>query len=201
MWVEFEQVNTAGTVTKSKAWYDCWDFTVRDDANTNTNLRGEKKGRLYSSAWSFTGATFDNQFATTFVLYPLISNPNFSGANFFMKQVSYSRISPYGMLVMANEFGASVTGDYKAKRKSQPASVASLGYAEYKMFVNDPDNAVYPSTTAPNSPTVTAACSGTAPDQATTFTLAMDQAGFGTVFIDGNNNQTYEAAADRVLER
>ncbi|WP_162549919.1 T9SS type A sorting domain-containing protein [Hymenobacter nivis] len=201
VWVEFEQVDSAGKVATSKAWYDCWDFTVRDDANATVARRGEKKGRLYSSAWSFTGATFNNQFATTFVLYPLIPNPNFGGADFFVKQVSYSRISPYGMLVTANEFGTSVTGDYKARRKSQPTSGASLGYAQYKMFVNDPDNAVYPSTTAPNSPTVTTACSGTAPNQTTTFTLAMDQAGFGIVFIDGNNNQTYEAAADRVLER
>ena len=201
VWIEFEQVNaTTGAVAPSKAWYDCWDFTVRDDTSPTASLHVEKKGRLYSSAWSFTGAAFDNQFATTFVLYPLIPNPNFNGTNFFVKQVSYSRISPYGMLVTANEFGTSVTGDYKAKRKSQPSSTASLGYAEYKMFVNDPDNAVYPSTTAPNSPTVTAACSGTTPNQ-TTFTLAMDQAGFGIVFIDGNNNQTYEAAADLVLER
>ncbi|MBC8083662.1 MAG: T9SS type A sorting domain-containing protein, partial [Hymenobacter sp.] len=50
-------------------------------------------------------------------------------------------------------------------------------------------------------PTITTTCSGTAPNQSTTFSLAIDQAGFGIVFIDGNNNQTYEAANDRVIER
>ena len=43
VWVEFEQVNTAGTVASSKSWYDCWDFTVR-------NATGEKPGRVYSAA-------------------------------------------------------------------------------------------------------------------------------------------------------
>ena len=198
-WIEFEQgttnVNNGFTVASSKAWYDCWDFTVR-------NSGGEKTGRLYSSAWSFTGASFNNQFATTFALYPLIPNPNFNDQNFFVKQVSYARISPYGTLITSNKLGTTVGGtDYTARRKSQPSSAGNVGYAEYKMFVNDPDNVVYPSTTPPNSPTITTTCSGTAPNRSTTFNLAVDQAGFGLVFIDGNNNQTYEATADRVLER
>ncbi|WP_310395423.1 T9SS type A sorting domain-containing protein [Hymenobacter sp.] len=199
VWIEFEQVALLGlVVAPSKSWYDCWDFTVRDDANANLSRRGEKPGRLYSSAWSFTGADFANQFATTFALYPLIPNPNFANANFFVKQVSYSRIRPFGTLLTANELGTSVAGDYITKRKSQNGNV---GYAQYKLFVNNPDIAVYPSTTPPNSPTITTTCSGTAPNQSTTFSLAIDQAGFGIVFIDGNNNQTYEAANDRVIER
>ncbi len=200
VWIEFEQLSDAGTELPSKSWYDCWDFTVRDDANADPSKRGEKPGRLYSSAWSFTGASFNNQFATTFALFPLIPNPNPVG-NFFVKKVSYSRISPYGTLLTANKLGTSVgSPDYKAQRRSQPTSAATLGYPEYKLFVNDPDNAVYPSTVPPNAPTITTTCSGTAPNQITTFTLTVDQAGFGIVFIDGNNNQTYESAYDRVLE-
>lgn len=197
-WIEFEQ-GTAGNnsfaVAVNKAWYDCWDFTVR-------NSGGEKTGRLYSSAWSFTGAAFENQFATTFALYPLIPNPNFTIQSFFVKQVSYARMRPFGTLITANQLGTTAGGtDYKENRKSQSTSTVSQGYAEYKMFVNDPDNAVYPSTTPPKSPTITTSCSGTVPNRSTTFNLAVDQAGFGLVFIDGNNNQTYEATADRVLER
>ncbi|HEX8329051.1 MAG TPA: hypothetical protein VF629_16065 [Hymenobacter sp.] len=199
VWIEFEQVQLTGgggnpNVIKSKAWYDCWDFTVR-------SATGEKPGRLYSSSWSFTGAGFNNQFATTFALYPLIPGPNFNNQSFFVKQVSYARIRPFATLLTANKFGTTVGGtDYKLNRKSQPTSAATLGYAEYKMFVNDPDNAIYPSTTPPNSPTITTTCTGTAPNRSTVFNLAMDQAGFGLIFIDGNNNQTYEAAFDRVLE-
>jgi len=194
VWVEFTQVDAAGNTVAIKSWYDCWDFTVR-------NATGEKPGRLYSSAWSFTGGDFSYQFSTSFVLYPLIPNPNFNNADFFVKQVSYSRIRPFGVLLTANEFGTNVAGDYKARRKSQGTSATSQGYAQYKLFVNDPDNAVYPSTTPPNSPTITTTCSGTGNNKSTTFSLAIDQAGFGIVFIDGNNNQTYEAAFDRVLER
>ena len=194
VWVEFTQVNAAGTPVVIKSWYDCWDFTVR-------SATGEKPGRLYSSAWSFTGAEFNNQFSTEFALYPLIPNPNFNNTNFFVKKVSYSRIKPFGVLLTANEFGTDVAGDYVAKRKSQTSSTVSRGYAQYKLFVNDPDGAVYQSTTPPNAPTITTTCSGTGTNKSTTFSLAIDQAGFGIVFIDGNNNQTYEATADRVLER
>jgi hypothetical protein len=181
-WIEFEQGTTSGNSGNfnpdaSKSWYDCWDFTVRDATS-------EKPGRLYSSAWSFTGASFNNQFATTFALYPLIPNPNFNSESFFVKQVSYSRISPFGTLLTANMLGTTVGGsDYKLRRKSQPTSTATLGYAEYKMFVNDPDPAVYPSTTPPNSPTITTTCSGTASNRSTTFNLAVDQSGFGLIFL------------------
>ena len=80
-------MNTAGTVVSSKSWYDCWDFTVR-------NATGEKPGRLYSAAWSFTGADFSFQFSTEFALFPLIPNPDFNNGSFFVKKVSYSRIRP-----------------------------------------------------------------------------------------------------------
>ncbi|SFQ51458.1 T9SS type A sorting domain-containing protein [Hymenobacter arizonensis] len=197
VWIEFEQVELTGNnpaVISSKSYYDCWDFTVRDSG-------GEKPGRLYSSAWSFSAGSFANQFATTFALYPLIPNPNFNNQSFFVKQVSYARMRPFGTLLTANKFGTGVDGtDYKLRRKSQPTSALSLGYAEYKMFVNDPDNAVYPSTIPPNSPTITTTCTGTAPNRRTVFNLAVDQAGFGLIFIDGNNSGTYEATADRVLE-
>ena len=162
---------------------------------------GEKKGRLFAKSWSFTGGAFDAQFATSFALYPLIPNPNAVGGyaasqSFFVKQVSYARITPFGLLVVANSQGTTVTGSFRAKRKSQ---LSNLGYAEYKMFVNNPDPAVYPTTVAPNQPTVTAVCN--AANKTTTFTLKVDQAGFGIVFIDGNNNGTYERANDRVLEK
>ena len=196
VWVEFYEVNADGSVnnvTQRKSWYDLWDFTVRRGS--------EKKGRLFAKSWSFTGGAFDAQFATSFALYPLIPNPNAVGGyasqnSFFVKQVSYARVTPFGLLVVANSQGTTVTGSFRAKRKSQ---LSNLGYAEYKMFINNPDVAVYPTTVAPNQPTVTAVCN--AANKTTTFTLNVDQAGFGIVFIDGNNNGTYERVNDRVLEK
>ena len=87
VWVKFAQLNALGNPTVLKSWYDCWDFTVRDAI-------GEKPGRLYSAAWSFTGADFSFQFSTEFALFSLIPNPNFNNGSFFVKKVSYSLIRP-----------------------------------------------------------------------------------------------------------
>lgn len=193
VWVEFNQVDntTTANATQNRSWYNIWDFTVRQN--------GEKPGRVYAHTWSFTGTSFAGAFATTFGLYPLIPNPNAVGGyasneSFFVKRINYAGITPFGLLVVANSQGTTVGATFKDKRKSQTTNV---GYAEYKMFLNNPDPAIYPTTRAPGQPTVTTNCTG----GTTTFTLTVDQAGFGVVFIDGNNNGTYEAAADRVLEQ
>lgn len=204
-WVEFMEVETVvvtpargnkpavteiqPTATQSKAWYDCWDFTVRDAA-------GEKPGRLYSQQWSFTAAGGTNQLSDNFALYTLIPNPNFNDADFFIKRVSYAGLQPFGVMLMANKLGTTAPGDFKEKRKSR---ITNLGYPEYKLFVNDPDITIYPTTTRPGIPTVTTSCNNT--NNTTTFTLNVDQAGFGLVFIDGDSNGAYDPTKDRVLEQ
>lgn len=188
-WVEFMEVNADNTLAdQTKTWYDCWDFTVRD-------ATGEKPGRLYSQHWSFTAAGGTNQLADNFALFTLIPNPNFNNENFFVKRVSYAGIQPFGVILVANKLGTTIAGDFKEKRKSQPSNI---GYPEYKLFVNDPDPTIYPTTRRPGVPTVTTSCNN---GSATTFTLNVDQAGFGVVFIDGDSNGAYDPARDRVLER
>ncbi|WP_426493384.1 T9SS type A sorting domain-containing protein [Hymenobacter sp. 102] len=189
-WVEFMEVDAAGSatgVTQNKSWYDLWDFTVRDATS-------EKLGRLYSQHWSFTAAGGTNALSTSFVLYPLIPNPNFNNQSFFVKRVSYAGIQPFGVILVANSQGTTVAGNFKDKRKSQNSNV---GYPEYKLFVNNPDVAIYPTTPRPSNPTVTTNCNG----GVTTFTLNVDQAGFGVVFIDGDRNNLYDRTQDRVLEK
>ncbi|MCA8832033.1 T9SS type A sorting domain-containing protein [Hymenobacter pini] len=189
-WVEFMEVNASGAsqgVNQRKAWYDVWDFTVRD-------ANGEKSGRLYSQQWSFTAAGGTNALSSSFMLYPLIPNPNFNNQSFFVKRVSYAGIQPFGVILVANSQGTTVAGNFRAKRKSQSSNV---GYPEYKLFVNNPDPAIYPTTPRPNNPTVTTQCSG----GTTTFNLRVDQAGFGVVFIDGDQNNVYDRTKDRVLEK
>lgn len=189
-WVEFMEVdangNTAG-VAQSKSWYDIWDFTVRD-------ATGEKSGRLYSQQWSFTAAGGTNALSTSFGLYPLIPNPNFGNNSFFVKRVSYAGIQPFGVILVANSQGTTVAGNFKLKRKSQNQN---SGYPEYKLFVNNPDPTIYPTSPRPTNPTVTTSCAG----GVTTFTLKVDQAGFGVVFIDGDANGSYSRLQDRVLEK
>lgn len=187
-WVEFMEVTANGTVaaTQNKAWYDLWDFTVRD-------ATGEKPGRLYSQHWSFTAAAGPNALSSSFALYPLIPNPNFVDS-YFVKRVSYAGIQPFGVILVANSAGTTAPGNFKDKRKSQ---TTNLGYAEYKLFVNDPDPAIYLTSPRPTNPTVTTACSG----GVTTFTLTVDQAGFGVVFIDGDADGLYDRTKDRVLEK
>jgi len=188
-WVEFMEVDAAGNdagVTQRKSWYDLWDFTVRDASD-------EKLGRLYSQHWSFTAAGGTNALSTSFALYPLIPNPNFPGT-FFVKRVSYAGIQPFGVILVANSTGTTAAGNFKLQRKSQNSNI---GYPEYKLFVNNPDASIYATTIRPSNPTVTTTCSG----GVTTFTLNVDQAGFGVVFIDGDRNGLYDRTKDRVLER
>jgi Secretion system C-terminal sorting domain len=188
-WVEFMEVDATGSavgVTQNKSWYDLWDFTVRD-------ATGEKPGRLYSQHWSFTAAGGTNTLSSAFALYPLIPNPNFNNQNFFVKRVSYAGIQPFGVILVANSQGTTVAGNFKTRRRSQ---TSNAGYPEYKLFVNDPDPAIYPTSPRPSNPTVTTSCSG----GVTTFTLNVDQAGFGVVFIDGDANGLYDRTQDRVLE-
>ncbi|UYZ62684.1 T9SS type A sorting domain-containing protein [Hymenobacter weizhouensis] len=189
-WIEFMEVNASGSevgVTQRKSWYDCWDFTVRD-------ATGEKLGRLYSQHWSFSAAGGNNSLASTFALYSLIPNPNFNNQSFFVKRVSYAGIQPFGVILVANSQGTTVPGNFKAKRKSQ---TTNSGYAEYKLFVNNPDPAIYPTTARPAQPVVTTTCA----NGVTTFTLNVDQAGYGVVFIDGDSNGQYDRTRDRVLEK
>ncbi|RPD49697.1 T9SS C-terminal target domain-containing protein [Hymenobacter sediminis] len=188
-WVEFMEVDANGSdagIAQRKSWYDIWDFTVRDAA-------GEKPGRLYSQHWSFTAAGGNNSLSSSFALYPLIPNPNFGNNSFFVKRVSYAGIQPFGVILVANSAGTTAAGNFKAKRKSQ---TTNLGYAEYKLFVNNPDPAIYPTSPRPTNPTVTTSCA----NGITTFTLKVDQAGFGVVFIDGDQNGQYDRTKDRVLE-
>lgn len=189
-WVEFMEVDANGNdagVVQRKSWYDIWDFTVRDAAE-------EKTGRLYSQHWSFTAAGGTNSLSSSFALYPLIPNPNFNNNSFFVKRVSYAGIQPFGVILVANSAGTTAAGNFKVKRKSQRTN---LGYAEYKLFVNNPDPTIYPTSPRPTNPTVTTSCA----NGITTFTLKVDQAGFGVVFIDGDQNGQYDRTKDRVLEK
>ncbi|SDX83627.1 T9SS type A sorting domain-containing protein [Hymenobacter psychrophilus] len=199
-WVEFMEVDGTNVAfpanNQLKSWYDVWDFTVRD-------ATGEKPGRLFAQTWSFTGGAFDAQFSTSFGLYPLIPNPNAVGGyaaneSFFVKRVSYSRMTPFGVILLANEFGSTQATGRTTFQQRRRSINANVGYAQYKQFVNDPDPSVYPSTVLPTRPTVTTTCDPIT--KITTFTLNVDQAGFGVVFIDGNRDDLYQASTDRILE-
>ncbi|UOR05157.1 T9SS type A sorting domain-containing protein [Hymenobacter aerilatus] len=189
-WLEFVAVNTDGSVVANKVRtaYDIWDVTVRA-------ATGEKTGRLYSQSWGFTAGSDVARLASTFSLYPLIPNPNYDGT-YFIKRVDYAGMQPWGVLLTANSYGVSkASGTYKDWRKSRGGS---FNTAEYKLFVNDPDPAIYPTTIRPSAPTISTSCRSD--NKGAIFTLRVDQAGFGTIFIDGNNNKIYEAANDRLLE-
>ncbi|MBC6610909.1 T9SS type A sorting domain-containing protein [Hymenobacter sp. BT507] len=188
-WLELMAVNTDGSpAAKVRTAYDIWDVTVR-------SATGEKPGRLYSQSWGFTAGSDVARLANSFSLYPLIPNPNYDGT-YFIKRVDYAGMQPWGVLLTANSYGVSkASGTYKDWRKSRSGS---FNTAEYKLFVNDPDPAVYPTTIRPAAPTISTSCRSD--NKGAIFTLRVDQTGFGTIFIDGNNNKTYEAATDRLLE-
>ncbi len=133
--IEFTQVNEGSLGAARKSWYDCWDFTVVDE---DDNV---KPGRLYSKQWSFTAGSGNNRLSATFNFFPLIPSED-DTTTFYVKQVELAGIRPWGFLFLCNSEGTTSGASLEDRRKSQ---TSNTGYAEYNVFVQDPDTAIWPS--------------------------------------------------------
>lgn len=135
VYVEFTQVNEASLGGARKSWYDLWDFTVIDSTGTT------RPGRLYSKQWSFTAGAGANRLSATFSLYPLIPSED-DTTTFYVKEVELAGIRPWGFLFLCNSEGTTSGTTPEERRRSQNSNT---GYAEYDVFVQDPDSLIWPS--------------------------------------------------------
>lgn len=129
-YIEFNQ--GSGTVITSnntnKRVFEDFDITVIDTL-TNT----AKTGRLWSNNWDITTNSGTNAFKGTFYVY---SNDG------VVTTINLNGIQPHAFRVACNSTGCVNTGNPALDRQSRAGNYT---YSSYKIFLNDPDNIVYPS--------------------------------------------------------
>lgn len=129
-YIEFNQ--GSGTVitnpNSNKRVFELFDITVIDTVSLTV-----KNGRLWSKNWDITTNNSSNAFKGTFFVYStdgVVTSINFNG------------IQPFAFRVACNSTGSVNTGNPALDRKSRAGNYT---YSSYKIFLNDPDNTIYPS--------------------------------------------------------
>lgn len=92
-----------------------------------------KNGRLWSKAWSFYTGDFSNAFEASLYIYT---------SDRIVTKVDMNGIKPAGFVVSSNDQGTDSTGNYLVNRQSVNGNKT---FPLYKIFLNDPDSACYPS--------------------------------------------------------
>ncbi|MBN2890387.1 MAG: hypothetical protein JXL97_00840, partial [Bacteroidales bacterium] len=120
-----------------------FDATVTDASNniiTNPNNPNVSAGRLWSRQWSFT--------TTSFTQYPVNNDFYVFTGDEFVNRVTF-HMKPYVFNFVANSFGVVNSGDVIVDRQSITGNAFSSDVSEYRIFINDPDQTAFPSTTLP----------------------------------------------------
>lgn len=174
-YIEFNQ-GSASTIVNpnpNKRIFENFDITVIDTVSNTA-----KNGRVWSKNWDLTTNGNTNGFIGTFFVYSndgVVTSVNFNG------------IQPHGFTLSCNTTGCVNTGNLAADRKSRNGSAT---YADYKLFLNDPDVTVYPNGvigTLQTSLTLT----GCAPNYCLNVTT--DAPGFMEFVINLNGIPGYQA--------
>ncbi|MBN2891588.1 MAG: hypothetical protein JXL97_06965, partial [Bacteroidales bacterium] len=127
--------------TSGQATY--FDATVTDASNnivTNPNNPNVSAGRLWSRQWSFT--------TTSFTEYPVNNDFYVFTGDEFVNRVTF-HMKPFVFNFVANSFGSTNTGNIIVDRQSITGNAFSSDVSEYRIFINDPDQAAFPSTSLP----------------------------------------------------
>ncbi len=129
-YIEFNQ--GSGTVITNpngnKRVFELFDVTVIDTVSLTA-----KTGRLWSKNWDITTNGNNNAFKGTFFVY---------SADGVVTSINFNGIQPYAFRVACNSTGSVNTGNPALDRQSR---AGNFTYSSYKIFLNDPDNTIYPS--------------------------------------------------------
>lgn len=189
----FNDLAVKGTLFTSnrRSEYDLWDLTVYGTDNR------AKPGRLFSKFWSFSagnsGGTnqFQNRLSATFRLFPMVESRDAPG-RYYVKEVELAGLRPYVFVFVSNEFGTNTGTTIAERRRSQTSNTS---YPQYPSFVNNPDEAVWPSAATPTvSITPQPFCQSGVTKVA--FTTRSAETGEFNILIDLNNNGTFDAGTD-----
>lgn len=190
----------SGFSAQRRSEFDFWDFTVLGADGK------EKPGRLFSKFWSFTagqstGTQYEHRLSSTFALYPLITSPQNPGL-YYVKQIELAGMRPFVFYFVANANGSVANAangtTFAERRKSQ---VGNTGYAEYPIFVNNPDEEFWPSAPTPVFATSSQGfCNPSTGRGGVAFTTLSDEQGFVSILIDLNGNKVKDGS-DVLLEQ
>ena len=131
--------------------YRLFDITVADPT-TNTI----KEGRVWAKRWALSTGNQGQLFNAK--LYVLRQDS-------IRFEIDYNGIDPYGFGIISNSYGINNTGNFKTDRKSTSQPTYTQGtvpyLAEHKIFLNKPDESVYPYPTSLPSLSVASPTGGT----------------------------------------
>lgn len=147
--------------------FQYFDFTVMDGIY-------EKPGRLWSQNWEFCQFNFTNRTFSSVFIY---SNDG------IVSKLELNGMQAFGFEVHCNGTGPRNTGNPLTDRQSQPGDVH---YFDYKVFLQDPDNLLYPTgdfSTFGTEPAYLSGCSGS-------YCINVDYTGTGyaEVLLDFNGD-------------
>lgn len=160
------------TAASTRYMFKYFDITVATSTGT------KKPGRVWSKSWQLTAQT--ENFST---YYPFTGSMYVYSDDNIVTKVYFNSIQPYVFSVTCNDVGTNYTGDPIVDRQSKYGTGIDL-LAQYKIFLNDPDNNLYPtgtfgSITAPI--TTQSFCNG-----GTNFFITVNKSGKVEMFFDIN---------------
>ncbi len=177
-YIEFNPVSPT-TITNSKRYFDLFDITVADGKTA-------KPGRLWSYTWDINTTNADYSFNGK--MYVLSTDS-------IVTSIDFNGIQPFGATISANSKGCTNTGMAINDRISR---VGNVTYPEYKIFLNDPDPACYPTGTFGNflqKPFISGCDS-----ENRCINIFVDKPGNIEVLLDINGQEGYQAnTTDRIL--
>lgn len=109
-----------------------FDVTV---ANGNAPL----PGRLWSRAWQLSSASVDADENASFSLFYIYSNDS------IVTRFDCNGLAGGIWSIYSNEWGSVTSGDWNERRKSVEGNATVM--PEYKIFLNDPDQSLFPTGT------------------------------------------------------
>ncbi|MCU4157655.1 tandem-95 repeat protein [Carboxylicivirga sp. A043] len=150
-YIEFEtwryDYGTSGNYRRKRRFaMDFFDVTVTDASNnviTNPGEPNVSAGRLWSKGWAFT--------TTSYTDYPVKADFYVFTADEFVNKVQYE-MKPYSFNFVANSYGVSLSTDDNVieAAQSQDGDLTNTSdISEYRIFLNDPDRAVWQNTALP----------------------------------------------------
>lgn len=125
---------TTATPNETKFFIHPFDVTVANIANPASPVA--VPGRLFSYRWHLNTNSSTNKACMEFYTWTPDS---------LVVMMDMNEIQPFGFSVSFNSTGCTQTGNIAEDRKSR--STASLSVHEYRVFLNPPDESVYPTGT------------------------------------------------------
>lgn len=165
-------------VNNVKRVFKFFDITVTDASDVPI------LGRLWSREWDIQCNGGANRFRGTFYIY---------SDDGIVTSVDLNGLQPYGFTVAANENGLQNTGNIDIDRQSRNGNI---NFAQYKIFLNDPDNICFPTGTFGQ---LTAPSFVTGCGESLCINIEVDKEGTVEIMLDLNGVEGYQTNTTDVL--